>query len=185
VVNPSGVLLVLAGLWAITQLVKGDALGRLGLTGGAPTSVDTGSGSTPASPGAVATGGITGAPAQQMLLRTALALQGVPYVSVSDPPRSFNCSTFTSWVYKQALGIDLPPLTWTQLGMGSSVPVGPQYVQPGDLIFSADSEGRAYGHVGIAIDSSTKIHAPHSGEVVKLDRIDWSGIQAVRRYVGG
>lgn len=175
--NPGGFVLILLGVWAVAQLVKGDVLGRLGLTGG------TGSSST-----ATTAQGFAGVadPAQSSdrtgaILRAALSQQGKPYASLSDPPRTFDCSSFVSWVFKQALGLDLAPLTWTQVTYGSSVPIGPDYVHPGDLIFTKDSEGRPFGHVGIAVDAHTKIHAPRTGDVVRLASIDWGAVEAVRR----
>jgi hypothetical protein len=35
--NPGGVLLVVIGVWVVAQVLAGDALGRLNLTGGTPT----------------------------------------------------------------------------------------------------------------------------------------------------
>lgn len=176
--NPAGIALVLVGAFVIAQLVKGDALGRLGLAG--PSS--KGATGSQSFAGATSTG-VSGTTAQQAIVRAALSQQGQPYQSVSDPPKSFNCSTFTSWVYKNALNLDLVPLTWTQMTYGASVPVGAQFAQPGDLVFSKDSEGRDFGHVGIVIDPQTKVHAPHTGDVVRLARIDWGSVQAVRRLV--
>lgn len=178
--NPAGIALVLVGAFVLVQLVKGDALGRLGIAGAAPSS----SGATGSQPSAgVGSSTVSGTTAQQAIVRAALSQQGAPYKSVSDPPHSYNCSTFTAWVYKTATNMDLAPLTWTQMTYGSSVPVGAAFAQPGDLIFSKDSEGRDFGHVGIVIDPHTKIHAPHTGDVVRLAPIDWGSVEAVRRLV--
>jgi peptidoglycan DL-endopeptidase CwlO len=178
--NPSGALLILAGLWAVVQLVKGDALARLGLTNMGPARASTLQQEGPMV--GVASSAQSSA-AIQAVIRQALALQGTPYANPSNPPATLDCSSFVSLVYKRALDKDLIPLTFTQVGYGASVPIGPQYVQPGDLVFTADSEGRQFGHVGIALDANTKIHAPHTGDVVRTAPINWGSVQAVRRLV--
>ncbi|HEY0119352.1 MAG TPA: hypothetical protein VGC04_11275 [Cellulomonas sp.] len=39
--NPGGVLLVVVGVWVVSQVLAGDALGRLNLTGSAPAATST------------------------------------------------------------------------------------------------------------------------------------------------
>jgi cell wall-associated NlpC family hydrolase len=67
------------------------------------------------------------------------------------------------YVYAQ-LGISLPHYTVAQYHMGVAVPR--DRLQPGDLVFFD-----GLGHVGIYIGSNQFIHAPHTGDVVKVSSI--------------
>ena len=67
------------------------------------------------------------------------------------------------YVYAQ-IGIALPHYTVAQYRMG--VAVSRSRLQPGDLVFFD-----GLGHVGIYIGSNQFIHAPHTGDVVKVSTI--------------
>ena len=67
------------------------------------------------------------------------------------------------YVYAQ-LGIALPHYTVAQYQRGVAVSRG--QLQPGDLVFF---DGLA--HVGIYIGNNQFIHAPHTGDVVKVSSI--------------
>ena len=91
---------------------------------------------------------------------------GVPYVWGGASPSGFDCSGFTMYVYAQ-VGISLPHNAAMQYGMGS--PVGREFLQPGDLVFF-----NGLGHVGLYIGGGQFIHAPHTGDVVKISSLtDW------------
>jgi cell wall-associated NlpC family hydrolase len=77
------------------------------------------------------------------------------------------------YVYAQ-LGISLPHYTVAQYHMGVSV--SRSQLEPGDLVFFD-----GLGHVGIYIGQNQFIHAPHTGDVVKVSSI--TGWYA-RTYVG-
>jgi peptidoglycan DL-endopeptidase CwlO len=66
------------------------------------------------------------------------------------------------YVYAQ-VGISLPHYTASQYGMGS--PVSRNQLQPGDVVFFD-----GLGHNGIYIGGNQFIHAPHTGDVVKISR---------------
>ena len=73
---------------------------------------------------------------------------------------------------------DLGPDTYTQITEGRRV--APGDVQAGDLIFPRDSfDGRGPGHVQLAISPTEVVHAPTSGDVVKIARMP-SAFVAVR-----
>jgi cell wall-associated NlpC family hydrolase len=103
----------------------------------------------------------------------AMRYLGVPYVWGGASPRGFDCSGFTMYVYAQ-IGISLPHYTGSQYAMG--VPVARSDLQPGDLVFFD-----GLGHEGLYIGGNQFIHAPHTGDVVKISSI--SGWYA-SMYVG-
>ena len=88
---------------------------------------------------------------------------GTPYVYGATGPNSFDCSGFTQYVFKNAAGINLSRTTYTQINEG--VPVSRENLQPGDLIFTHA------GHVGIYVGNNQFIHAPRTGDVVKVSSV--------------
>jgi cell wall-associated NlpC family hydrolase len=109
---------------------------------------------------------------------------GVPYRwGGSDPIGGFDCSGFTMYVYGQ-LGIQLPHFTGDQLYRGT--PVARDALLPGDLVFFDYRDG-APQHEGIFIGDGKFVHAPHSGDVVRVSGMDEPGYAlsyyaAVRPY---
>jgi cell wall-associated NlpC family hydrolase len=90
----------------------------------------------------------------------AMRYLGVPYRWGGASPSGFDCSGFTMYVYAQ-IGISLPHYTGAQWNMGSPVSRGD--LQPGDLVFF-----NGLGHMGIYVGGNNFIHAPHTGDVVKI-----------------
>ncbi|MET8330099.1 C40 family peptidase [Streptomyces sp. NPDC005181] len=97
----------------------------------------------------------------------------------SDPMGRCDCSSLMQQAYK-AGGVTLTRTTYTQVKDGKSVPV--DALRPGDLLFT---EGTANSpeHVGMFIGHGLIIHAPHTGDVVRIATLaSWkSQILAVRR----
>ena len=93
----------------------------------------------------------------------AMSYLGVPYVWGGASPRGFDCSGFVMYVFAQ-IGVGLPHSSYAQFGMGA--PVGINDLQAGDLVFFAGAS-----HVGIYIGGGQFIHAPHTGDVVKISSI--------------
>jgi cell wall-associated NlpC family hydrolase len=90
---------------------------------------------------------------------------GTPYLwGGADPLTGFDCSGLTMYVYGQ-LGIDLTHYTGAQWYEGARVP--PSALEPGDLVFFHASP-RGPQHEGLYIGNGQFIHAPHTGDVVKI-----------------
>jgi hypothetical protein len=105
--------------------------------------------------------------------RAALRMQGRPYVWGAAGPASFDCSGLVQWAYRAA-GIRLPKYTLDQFHAGTPVPRG--QLRPGDLVFFYPP---SMHHVGIYIGDGMMVHAPHTGDVVRVSPI------AGRAYGGG
>jgi len=89
---------------------------------------------------------------------------GIPYRwGGASPSTGFDCSGFVMYVFSQ-IGVSLPHSSYAQYGYGSAVSLG--NLQPGDLVFFD-----GLGHVGIYIGGGSFIHAPHTGDVVKISSI--------------
>jgi cell wall-associated NlpC family hydrolase len=91
---------------------------------------------------------------------------GKPYVWGGSGPDSFDCSGLTMYAYGKA-GISLPHYTNAQYNEGRHV--SEAELQPGDLVFFNTD---AYlGHEGMYLGNGQFIHAPHSGDVVKISEL--------------
>ena len=106
----------------------------------------------------------------------AMRYLGVPYKwGGASPSTGFDCSGLTMYVYAQ-IGISLPHYAAAQYGMG--VAVSRDQLQPGDLVFY-----RGLGHMGMYIGGGNYIHAPQTGDVVKISsvngRSDWVGARRI------
>ncbi|WP_240487129.1 C40 family peptidase [Actinomadura flavalba] len=104
-------------------------------------------------------------------LRIAMTKLGRPYVWGGAGPSVFDCSGLTMWAYRQ-VGISLPHYTGSQWNAGTRIPR--DKLKPGDLIFfHADLH-----HMGMYVGNGKMLHAPHTGDVVKIAPI------AGRPYAG-
>ncbi|MDO5038476.1 NlpC/P60 family protein [Clostridium sp.] len=144
--------------------------------GGSTSSSSSNSGSS--NSGSGSNGGSASVPSApsgsvQAVLNEAYKHLGKPYVFGATGPDSFDCSGFTSYVYRKATGIDITRTTFSQIGVGR--PVSRDQLQPGDLVFPHT------GHVGIYVGNGNMIHAPHTGDVVKVSPV-WK-FYAARRVL--
>jgi cell wall-associated NlpC family hydrolase len=109
-------------------------------------------------------------------LQFAYAQIGKPYRYGGTGPGAWDCSGLTqkSWA---AAGVSLPRTAASQYSWGASRRVSLNALQPGDLLFSS-----GLGHVGMYAGSGQMIHAPRTGDVVKLTPLSSSrGIFAASR----
>jgi cell wall-associated NlpC family hydrolase len=93
----------------------------------------------------------------------AMQYLGTPYVYGGSSPGGFDCSGLVMYVFNQ-IGVSLPHNAAAQYGYG--MPVSRDQLQAGDLVFF-----NGLGHVGIYIGGGQFIHAPHTGDVVKISSL--------------
>jgi peptidoglycan DL-endopeptidase CwlO len=101
--------------------------------------------------------------AAQVAVERALAMRGVPYVWSGSTPAGFDCSGLVRYAYRGA-GITLAHSSYAQWDAGRHV--HRRELRPGDIVFFG------LGHVGIYLGGGRFVHAPETGRVVSVDRID-------------
>ena len=103
----------------------------------------------------------------------AMQYLGIPYVWGGASPSGFDCSGLVQYVFNQ-VGVSLPHHAASIYGYGT--PVSQSDLQPGDLVFY-----NGLGHMGIYIGGGQYIHAPQTGDVVKISSIYRSGWVGAKR----
>lgn len=105
---------------------------------------------------------------------------GYRYVSGgSSPSTGFDCSGFTSYVYKN-FGVTLSRTSRGQINNG--VAVEKSNLQPGDIVVFNNDANTAIGHVGIYVGDGNFIHAANPSDGVKITSL--SSSYYLKRYVG-
>ena len=110
----------------------------------------------------------------QDIVNYAYNFLGRPYVWGAVGPDTFDCSGFTSYVYRHCAGIEITRTTYTQINVG--VPVSYNNMQPGDLVFTYDNE-----HVGIYVGGGMYINATYPGSTVRVTPV--TNFYAARRVL--
>jgi cell wall-associated NlpC family hydrolase len=104
-----------------------------------------------------------GDPGQEMRDQVAIeALQqiGVPYVWGGASTSGFDCSGLVMWLYAKH-GVALPHFAASQFHLGPQI--SKAELRPGDLVFF-----HKLGHVGMYIGHGWVVHAPHTGDFVRM-----------------
>lgn len=109
----------------------------------------------------------------------AMRYLGIPYKwGGASPSSGFDCSGLTMYVFAQ-IGMSLPHYAAAQYGLGQAV--SKSDLQAGDLVFF-----RGLGHMGMYIGGGNFIHAPRTGDVVKISSLsepyrvaNWVGARRV------
>lgn len=125
-------------------------------------------------------GGSLSTPAStNALVLFAYKFMGTKYVWGGESPSpGFDCSGFMQYVYDN-FGISISRTTYTQIKEGKAV--GRDELQPGDLVFFgtyADPH-----HVGMYIGNNCFIHAPQTGDVIKISSLDGTDYLCARRIL--
>lgn len=149
-------------------------------------------GTSPISPSTTAPGQATTQPTEtgsassaiETVIAFATSQLGKPWKFNTAGPDTFDCSGLTLAAYAE-IDVLLPHQSAMQANRGTAVDWRTEPIRAGDLVFMfTTSLPDVIGHVGIAIDSKRWIHAPRSGDVVRLGMLPSADkIQAVRRFV--
>lgn len=168
----------------LTMLADFQAKGMstAGLTGAAPanapgTDIPLTPGGDPSNPVTPAVPGSTNptdlakqvaGPQAAKVVGLAQQYLGTPYKwGGADPKNGFDCSGFAQYLYKKN-GVNIPRTTYEQVKSG--VGVDRKSLQAGDLVFFNTSG--ANSHEGIYLGDGKFIHAPHTGDVVKISNLN-------------
>jgi hypothetical protein len=123
-------------------------------------------------------------PGKQALraLAEARKYMGTPYLwGGSSPKTGFDCSGLVQWAYAKA-GIRIPRVTYDQIDAPNGRPVSLRKLLPGDLVFFKNASGDVH-HVGMSLGGDKFMHAPHTGDVVKISSLKES--YYAREFAGG
>lgn len=121
----------------------------------------------------------------QSVLRRALALLGTPYRWGGTSENGFDCSGLVGYVFKSALGIELPRISRDMANSGEKVDRAA--LNAGDLVFFS-RRGRRVDHVGIYVGNGQFVHSPRSGKDVMVSSLNdgyWSRKFMRARRVAG
>jgi peptidoglycan DL-endopeptidase CwlO len=107
---------------------------------------------------------------------------GKPYQFFSAGPDAYDCSGLVVAAFRR-VGVNLPHQSRALAQRGTAVDWTTSPILPGDLVFtSAVNDPRLISHVGIALSSTTWIHAVGTGRPVSIGSIPPSSrIMAVQR----
>jgi cell wall-associated NlpC family hydrolase len=98
-----------------------------------------------------------------------MGMLGIPYVWGGESTQNgFDCSGLVQYVYRQ-VGVSLPRVAQDQFDAGPAVSPG-STVEPGDLVFFGSGTNDV-SHVGMYVGDGLMIDAPHTGAVVRFDRV--------------
>ncbi|WP_248961633.1 C40 family peptidase [Sphaerisporangium perillae] len=116
----------------------------------------------------------------RVALTAAVGKLGRPYVWGAEGPDTFDCSGLVQWAFAQA-GVRMPRVTHQQWVTGPQIPLA--QAQPGDLLFwRNDPTNPGYiSHVAIYWGDGKMLHAPHTGDVVKIAPVYTKNLAGVVR----
>lgn len=110
-------------------------------------------------------------------LKVAKAQMGKPYRWGATGPSSFDCSGLMYYSYKNGANVKLPRTSREQSKFGKKV--SKSELKPGDLVFFG--KGNSVSHVGMYIGNDQYIHAPQTGDVVKVSKLSARKMIVARR----
>jgi cell wall-associated NlpC family hydrolase len=117
-------------------------------------------------------------PLGDKVVKYAKRMIGIPYSYGGSTPRGFDCSGFTSYVYRH-FGVAVSRTSYSQFRDGTRV--ARKALKPGDLVFF-----HGLGHVGLYVGDGRFIHSPRTGTRVRIDTMSgWyaSRYEGARRLV--
>lgn len=106
----------------------------------------------------------------EQVVKSAMGLLGTPYRWGGSGPDGFDCSGLVSYVFRNALGIELPRVSREMAAKSDAELIRDRdQLNPGDLVFFG-MRGRV-NHVGIYVGSGQFLHAPSRGKDVRVDSL--------------
>jgi cell wall-associated NlpC family hydrolase len=145
----------------------------------APAEAQAAGAPAPAGAGAVAEAaadapaGVQGeaGPKAMAALKEALKYKGTPYLwGGSNPQTGFDCSGLMQWAYAKQ-GITTGRTTYDQIDHPNGTKVERADLLPGDLVLFRSPDGDVH-HVGMSMGGDKFLHAPRTGDVVKISSLD-------------
>lgn len=115
----------------------------------------------------------------QKVISVAKAQMGKPYRWGATGPSSFDCSGLMQYAFKNGAGVSLPRVSRDQATVGKKV--SKAELQPGDLVFFA--KGGRIHHVGMYLGNDQYIHAPQTGDIVKISKLSSRTLYTARRVI--
>lgn len=113
---------------------------------------------------------VSGTEKGQLVVATAKKYLGIPYVYGGTSTNGFDCSGLVQYVFRE-LGVSLNRVAADQTAHGT--PVSKENLLPGDIVFFHNtSRYTRINHVGIYVGDGNFIHAPQTGDVVKISPLD-------------
>ena len=117
--------------------------------------------------------------ASHPVIDAARAYLGVPYKwGGTDPASGLDCSGFVQIAFAD-IGVSLPRVSADQARAGEPV-ASLAEARPGDLVYWSGG-GRRPNHIGIYLGDGKMLHAPRSGDVVKVDDVRTTAPTTIRR----
>lgn len=105
---------------------------------------------------------VVGSGVAAQAVQIALAQQGEPYIWGASGPDAFDCSGLAVYAFGQ-VGVSVPH--YTGAIWGSYPHVSYDEMRPGDIVFTSSH------HMGIYVGNGQMVHAPNSGETVKVEDV--------------
>lgn len=102
---------------------------------------------------------------------------GVPYLWGGTTPDGFDCSGYMQYIFATK-NISIPRVSQDQQSFSTKIPMS--QIKPGDLVFNKSSDST---HVGMYIGNDMFIHAPHTGDVVKITQLSTSNMKYAGRVL--
>ncbi len=113
------------------------------------------------------------------IIKEAQKYLGIPYLWGGTTPEGFDCSGLMQYVFNSQ-GIEIPRVSQDQQSFAE--PINLSELKPGDLVFNKSSNST---HVGLYIGDDKYLHAPHTGDVVKISTLSTSNMKYAGRILKG
>lgn len=111
------------------------------------------------------------------LITEAQKYLGIPYLWGGTTPAGFDCSGYMQYIFSSQ-GIDIPRVSQDQQKSCETISIAE--IKPGDLVFNKKSDAT---HVGMYIGNDMYIHAPHTGDVIKISQLSTSNMKYAGRIL--